>query len=190
MKNTQRVQVMSNKQQVSKILMSQAKREIKDLMYYEDAAMIKRSVAAKLCDSAYHKDGSLRSWGQPGTFNFVFEFGRRGGIRISYCNQEGLVSAVYQPSEWENLKYMLNSMVSSAVSRIKDAEADKKRKEEQERFESAVAEAVRKELQKQQSRQEEQVADCHRAVIHNDFMELLSNDTNLKSVVPDDGELY
>ena len=67
---------------------------------------------------------------------------------------------------------------------------EKKRKEEQERFEAAVAEAVRKELQKQQSRQEEQVADCHRAVIHNDFMELLSNDTNLKSVIPDDGELY
>ena len=59
MKNEMRVVTM--KQQVSKALMSQAKREINDLMYYNDPAVIKRSVAAKLCDSGYHKDGSIRS---------------------------------------------------------------------------------------------------------------------------------
>ena len=146
MKNTQRVQVMSSKQQVSKILMSQVKREIKDLMYYNDVALIERSAAATLCNSSYHKNGSLRSWGAEGLFNFVFEFGRRGGIRISYCNSEGLQSAVFQHDEWDNLKHMLESMVSSAVARIEDAKAEEKRKEEQERFEAAVAEAVHKEL--------------------------------------------
>ena len=63
MKNTQAMKVMSSKQQVSKILLSQVKREIKDLSYYNDVALIERSIAANLCRSSYHKDGSIRSWG-------------------------------------------------------------------------------------------------------------------------------
>ena len=131
MKNTQAMKVMSSKQQVSKILLSQVKREIKDLSYYKDAALIERSIAANLCRSSYHKDGSIRSWGAEGIFNFVFEFGRRGGVRISYCNSNGLQSAVFQHDEWENMKHMLKSIIASAVDRIEEAEADKKRKEEQ-----------------------------------------------------------
>lgn len=148
MKNS--VNMVTSKQQVSKVLLSQIKRDIKDFMYYNDTALIERSIAANLCRSSYHKDGSIRSWGVEGVFNFVFEYGRRGGIRISYCNSEGLMSAVFQSDEWDNLKHMLKSMVDKAVARIEEAEAEKKRKEEQERFEVAVAEAVRKELQKQQ----------------------------------------
>ena len=79
-------------------------------------------------------------------------------------------------------------MVDKAISDIKNAEADKKRKEEQERFEAAVAEAVRKELQKQQL-QEKQSAKTHKSTT-SDFRELLANDVNLKKAVPDDGELY
>ena len=150
MKNACTMKVETSKHQVSKVLLSQVKREIKDLMYYKDAALIERSIAANLCRSSYHKDGSIRSWGVEGIFNFVFEFGRRGGVRISYCNSDGLQSAVFQHDEWDNLKHMLKSMVDMAISDIENAEADKKRKEEQERFEAAVAEAVRKELQKQQ----------------------------------------
>ena len=150
MKNACTMKVETSKHQVSKVLLSQVKREIKDLMYYKDAALIERSIAANLCRSSYHKDGSIRSWGVEGIFNFVFEFGRRGGVRISYCNSDGLQSAVFQHDEWDNLKHMLKSMVDKAISGIEDAEAEKKRKEEQERFEAAVAEAVRKELQKQQ----------------------------------------
>ena len=188
MKNNMQVKMISNKQQVSKILMSQIKKEIKDMMHYEDAAIIKRSVAATLCDSAYHKDGSLRSWGQDGVFNFVFEFGRKGGVRISYCNSNGLQSAVFQHDEWDSLKYMLKSMVDKAISDIEKCKDEEKRKEEQERFEAAVAEAVRKELQKQQW-QEKQVAKTHKSTT-SDFRELLANDVNLKKAVPDDGELY
>lgn len=172
MKNTQTVRMVGNKQQVSKVLLSQVKREIKDLMYYKDAAIIERSVAANLCRSSYYKDGSIRSWGQDGVFNFVFEFGRRGGVRISYCNSNGLQSAVFQHDEWDNLKHMLRSMVEKAISDIENAEADKKRKDEQERFEAAVAEAVRKELQKQQ--------ELHRDVIN----------ASHNRKVTDDGELY
>ena len=150
MKNACTMKVETSKHQVSKVLLSQVKREIKDLMYYKDAALIERSIAANLCRSSYRKDGSIRSWGAEGIFNFVFEFGRRGGGRISYCNSDGLQSAVFQHDEWDNLKHMLRSMVEKAISDIENAEADKKRKEEQERFEAAVAEAVRKELQKQQ----------------------------------------
>ena len=149
MKNACTMKVETSKHQVSKVLLSQVKREIKDLMYYKDAALIERSIAANLCRSSYHKDGSIRSWGVEGIFNFVFEFGRRGGVRISYCNSDGLQSAVFQHDEWDNLKHMLKNMVDKSISDIKNAEADKKRKEEQERFEAAVAEAVRKELQKQ-----------------------------------------
>ena len=154
MKNACTMKVETSKHQVSKVLLSQVKRQIKDLMYYKDAALIERSIAANLCRSSYHKDGSIRSWGAEGIFNFVFEFGRKGGVRISYCisycNSDGLQSAVFQHDEWDNLKHMLKSMVDKAISDIEDAEADKKRKEEQERFEAAVADAVRKELQKQQ----------------------------------------
>ena len=159
MKNACTMKVETSKHQVSKVLLSQVKREIKDLMYYKDAALIERSIAANLCRSSYHKDGSIRSWGAEGIFNFVFEFGRRGGVRISYCNSDGLQSAVFQHDEWDNLKSMLKSMVDKAISDIKNAEADKKRKEEQERFEAAVAEAVRKELQKQKQQE------LHRDVI-------------------------
>ena len=75
---------------------------------------------------------------------------------------------------------MLNSMVSSAVSRIEDAEADKKRKEEQERVESAVAEAVRKELQKQQWQEKQK--ELKRSVIAA---------SHIRKVVPDDpDDLY
>ena len=172
MKNS--VNMVTSKQQVSKVLLSQLKREIKNLSYYGDAAIIERSAAASLCSSSYHKNGSLRSWGVEGTFNFVFEFGRRGGVRISYCNSDGLQSAVFQHDEWDNLKHMLKSMVDMAISDIKNAEADKKRKDEQERFEAAVAEAVRKELQKQKQQE------LHRDVI--------SASHNRK--VTDDGELY
>ena len=150
MKNACTMKVETSKHQVSKVLLSQVKRQIKDLMYYKDAALIERSIAANLCRSSYHKDGSIRSWGVEGIFNFVFEFGRRGGVRISYCNSDGLQSAVFQHDEWDNLKHMLKSMVDKAILDIENAEADKKRKEEQERFEAAVAEAVHKELQKQQ----------------------------------------
>ena len=129
MKNS--VNMVTSKQQVSKVLLSQLKREIKDLSYYGDAAIIERSVAARLCSSSYHKNGSVRSWGVEDTFNFVFEFGRRGGVRISYCNSNGLQSAVFQHDEWENMKHMLKSIIASAVARIEEAEADKKRKEEQ-----------------------------------------------------------
>ena len=129
MKNS--VNMVTSKQQVSNVLLSQLKREIKNLSYYGDAAIIERSAAASLCNSSYHKNGSLRSWGVEGTFNFVFEFGRRGGVRISYCNSDGLQSAVFQHDEWDNLKHMLKSMVYKAISDIKNAEADKKRKEEQ-----------------------------------------------------------
>ena len=174
MKNTQAVRMVGNKQQVSKVLLSQVKREIKDLMYYKDAEIIERSVAAKLCNSSYNKNGSLRSWGRDGVFNFVFEFGRKGGVRISYCNSNGLQSAVFQHDEWDNLKSMLRSMVEKAISDIEDAKAEEKRKEEQERFEAAVAEAVRKELQKQKQQE------LHRDVI--------SASHNRK--VTDDGELY
>lgn len=171
--NTMKVE--TNKQQVSKVLLSQVKRQIKDLMYYKDAAIIERSVAANLCRSSYHKDGSIRSWGQDGVFNFVFEFGRRGGVRISYCNSNGLQSAVFQHDEWDNLKHMLRSMVEKAISDIEDAEAEKKRKEEQERFEAAVAEAVRKELQKQQQRE-----------LHRDVISASHN----RKAVPDDEIIY
>ena len=174
MKNACTMKVETSKHQVSKVLLSQVKREIKDLMYYKDAALIERSIAANLCRSSYHKDGSIRSWGVEGIFNFVFEFGRRGGVRISYCNSDGLQSAVFQHDEWDNLKHMLRSMVEKAISDIEDAEAEKKRKEEQERFEAAVAEAVRKELQKQKQQE------LHRDVI--------SASHNRK--VTDDGELY
>ena len=175
MKNTQTVKMVGNKQQVSKVLLSQVKRQIKDLMYYKDAAIIERSVAANLCRSSYHKDGSIRSWGQDGVFNFVFEFGRRGGVRISYCNSNGLQSAVFQHDEWDNLKHMLRSMVEKAISDIEDAEAEKKRKEEQERFEAAVAEAVRKELQMQKQQE------LHRDVI---------SASHASKAVPDDGIIY
>ena len=175
MKNTQATKVMSSKQQVSKILLSQVKREIKDLSYYNDVALIERSIAANLCRSSYHKDGSIRSWGAEGIFNFVFEFGRRGGVRISYCNSDGLQSAVFQHDEWDNLKHMLKIMVDKAISDIKNAEADKKRKEEQERFEAAVAEAVRKELQKQKQQE------LHRDVI---------SASHTRKAVPDDGIIY
>ena len=168
------INVVTSKQQVSKVLFSQLKREIKDLMYYGDTAIIERSAAANLCRSSYHKNGSLRSWGVEGTFNFVFEFGRKGGVRISYCNSNGLQSAVFQHDEWDNLKSMLKSMVDKAISDIKNAEADKKRKEEQERFEAAVAEAVRKELQKQKQQE------LHRDVIN----------ASHNRKVTDDGELY
>ena len=174
MKNACTMKVETSKHQVSKVLLSQVKREIKDLMYYKDAALIERSIAANLCRSSYHKDGSIRSWGVEGIFNFVFEFGRRGGVRISYCNSDGLQSAVFQHDEWDNLKHMLKSMVDMAISDIKNAEADKKRKEEQERFEAAVAEAVRKELQKQKQQE-----------LHHD---VISASHNRK--VTDDGELY
>ena len=150
MKNACTMKVETSKHQVSKVLLSQVKREIKDLMYYKDAALIERSIAANLCRSSYHKDGSIRSWGAEGIFNFVFEFGRRGGVRISYCNSDGLQSAVFQHDEWDNLKHMLKSMVDKAISDIEKCKDEEKRKEEQERFEAAVAEAVRKELQKQQ----------------------------------------
>ena len=159
MKNACTMKVETSKHQVSKVLLSQVKRQIKDLMYYKDAALIERSIAANLCRSSYHKDGSIRSWGVDGIFNFVFEFGRRGGVRISYCNSDGLQSAVFQHDEWDNLKHMLKSMVDKAISDIENAEAEKKRKEEQERFEAAVAEAVRKELQKQKQQE------LHRDVI-------------------------
>ena len=129
MKNS--VNMVTSKQQVSKVLLSQLKREIKNLSYYGDAAIIERSAAASLCSSSYHKNGSLRSWGVEGRFNFVFEFGRKGGVRISYCNSNGLQSAVFQHDEWENMKHMLKSIIDSAVARIEEAEADKKRKEEQ-----------------------------------------------------------
>ena len=174
MKNACTMKVETSKHQVSKVLLSQVKREIKDLMYYKDAALIERSIAANLCRSSYHKDGSIRSWGAEGIFNFVFEFGRRGGVRISYCNSDGLQSAVFQHDEWDNLKHMLKSMVDMAISDIKNAEADKKRKEEQERFEAAVAEAVRKELQKQKQQE------LHRDVIN----------ASHNRKVTDDGELY
>ena len=147
MKNEMRVVTM--KQQVSKALMSQAKREINDLMHYNDPAVIKRSVAAKLCDSGYHKDGSIRSWEIEGIFNFVFEYGRRGGIRISYCNSNGLQSATFQAGEWESLNHMLQHMVKSAISSIEEKAEAEKKAEEQKRFEDAVAAAVRKELYKQ-----------------------------------------
>ena len=173
MKNACTMKVETSKHQVSKVLLSQVKRQIKDLMYYKDAALIERSIAANLCRSSYNKDGSIRSWGAEGIFNFVFEFGRRGGVRISYCNSDGLQSAVFQHDEWDNLKHMLKSMVDKAISDIKNAEAEKKRKEEQERFEAAVAEAVRKELQKQQ--------ELHRDVV---------NASNTRKAVPDDGIIY
>ena len=176
MKNACTMKVETSKHQVSKVLLSQVKREIKDLMYYKDAALIERSIAANLCRSSYHKDGSIRSWGVEGIFNFVFEFGRRGGVRISYCNSDGLQSAVFQHDEWDNLKHMLKSMVDMAISDIKNAEADKKRKEEQERFEASVAEAVRKELQKQKQQE------LHRDVISASHI--------TRKAVPDDGELY
>ena len=159
MKNACTMKVETSKHQVSKVLLSQVKRQIKDLMYYKDAALIERSIAANLCRSSYHKDGSIRSWGAEGIFNFVFEFGRRGGVRISYCNSDGLQSAVFQHDEWDNLKHILKNMVYKSISDIKNAEADKKRKEEQQRFEAAVAEAVRKELQKQKQQE------LHRDVI-------------------------
>ena len=129
MKNS--VNMVTSKQQVSKVLLSQLKREIKNLSYYGDAAIIERSAAASLCSSSYHKNGSLRSWGRDGVFNFVFEFGRKGGVRISYCNSNGLQSAVFQHDEWDNLKSMLRSMVEKAISVIEDAKAEEKRKEEQ-----------------------------------------------------------
>ena len=175
MKNACTMKVETSKHQVSKVLLSQVKREIKDLMYYKDAALIERSIAANLCRSSYHKDGSIRSWGVEGIFNFVFEFGRRGGVRISYCNSDGLQSAVFQHDEWDNLKHMLKSMVDKAISDIEDAEAEKKRKEEQERFEAAVAEAVRKELQKQKQQE------LHRDVI---------SASHTSKAVPDDGIIY
>ena len=175
MKNACTMKVETSKHQVSKVLLSQVKREIKDLMYYKDAALIERSIAANLCRSSYHKDGSIRSWGAEGIFNFVFEFGRRGGVRISYCNSDGLQSAVFQHDEWDNLKHMLKSMVDMAISDIKNTEADKKRKEEQERFEAAVAEAVRKELQKQKQQE------LHRDVI---------SESHTRKAAPDDGIIY
>ena len=175
MKNACTMKVETSKHQVSKVLLSQVKREIKDLMYYKDAALIERSIAANLCSSSYHKDGSIRSWGAEGICNFVLEFGRGGGVRISYCNSDGLQSAVFQHDEWYNLKHMLKSMVDKAISDIENAEADKKRKEEQERFEAAVAEAVRKELQKQKQQE------LHRDVI---------SASHTSKAVPDDGIIY
>ena len=175
MKNACTMKVETSKHQVSKVLLSQVKRQIKDLMYYKDAALIERSIAANLCRSSYHKDGSIRSWGAEGIFNFVFEFGRRGGVRISYCNSNGLQSAVFQHDEWDNLKHMLRSMVEKAISDIEDAEAEKKRKEEQERFEATVAEAVRKELQMQKHQE------LHRDVI---------SASHARKAAPDDGIIY
>ena len=70
---------------------------------------------------------------------------------------------------------MLRSMVDKAISDIENAEAEKKRKEEQERFEAAVAEAVRKELQMQKQQE-----------LHRDVVSASRN----RKAVPDDGIIY
>lgn len=138
------------KQQVSKILMGQmltwAKRytNLSYMPYSYKASQIETSAITRIMRSGYERD-SITSWASE-DFDFRFEYGRRGGVRVSYMNNQGLQSAVFQASEWRCMMDYISRKIQNLLDAEKAKEEEEQRKAEEERFQRAVENAVLKAL--------------------------------------------
>ena len=141
-KTTMNVAMRNNQQQISKILCSQLISGIKNLVEHcDDEARIKDSVEYKIATSRAYRVGCIAGWSSC-DFAFDFEYSKRNAVRVSYVNSDGMISAVFSERQW----IMLTGFIQGKLDRII---ADKlielsiqKRKEEEERFQRRVKEAV------------------------------------------------
>lgn len=140
------------KQQVSKILMGQmltwAKRytNLSYVPYSYKASQIETSAITRIMRSGYERD-SITSWTSE-DFDFRFEYGRRGGVRVSYMNNQGLQSAVFQASEWRCMMDYISRKIQNLLDAEKAKEEEEQRKAEEEKFQHAVEVAVLNDIAK------------------------------------------
>lgn len=128
------VTINNTKQNVSKILLGQlisnAEVTAKDRYLPFDCRIdaVKDCIGYKLINSRYGRNHSLTAWTAE-NFVFHFEYGRRGGVRVSYMNNQGLQSATFQASEWgcmmDYLKRKLDRMIDNLYDEKKWVESEK-----------------------------------------------------------------
>ena len=127
-------QSTSMKQQVSKILLGQLIADAEGIASckYDPIdrriATLKRSISYNLINSGYHKNHSLASWSSE-HFEMSFEYGKLGGTRISYMNNQGLQSAVFQASEWNCMMDYLKRRIDRLIDRLHNEKEEEARKD-------------------------------------------------------------
>ena len=140
-------QSITMKQQVSKILLGQLIADAEGIASckYDPVdrriATLKRSISYNLINSGYHKNHSLASWSSE-HFEMRFEYGKLGGTRISYMNNQGLQSAVFQASEWNCMMSYLKRKVDGIIDRLHSEKEEEIRKAEEEIFQRHVISVI------------------------------------------------
>ena len=147
------VVAQGTKQQVSKILMGQmltwAKRytNLSCTPYSYKASQVESSAITKIMRSGYGRDGAITSWTSD-DFDFRFEYGRRGGVRVSYMNNQGLQSAIFQKDEWLCMMNYIDRKIHGLLNAEKAKEEEEQRKAEEEKFQKAVEAAILSDITK------------------------------------------
>ena len=141
------VTINNTKQNVSKILLGQLISDAEGIAKCKydcierRISTLKHCMAYNLINSGYHKNHSLASWSSD-DFEFRFEYGRRGGCRVSYMNNQGLQSAVFQASEWKCTMDYLKRRIDRIIDRLHAEKEDEIRKAEEERFQRQVISVI------------------------------------------------
>lgn len=147
------VTVNNTKQNVSKILLSQLMSDANGIANCKYDCIDRRIATLKSCigysliNSGYNRNHSTTGWSSE-DFEFHFEYGRRGGCRVSYMNNQGLQSAVFQASEWRCMMDYLKRKIDRLIDRLHAEKDEEIRRFEEEKFQKAVEEAVLNDIAK------------------------------------------
>ena len=150
--NNTTAQSITMKQQVSKVMLSQmvawAKRytSMSYMPYSYKEQQVNNSAITKIMKSGYGRD-SISSWTSE-DFDFRFEYGRKGGVRVSYMNNQGLQSAIFQRDEWLCMMNYIGRKIHSLLDAEKTKEEEEQKKAEEEKFKKAVEAAILEDIAK------------------------------------------
>lgn len=137
------INVASRQQQVSKILIGQLKANLNNMIKYGD---YKNAYIFILRKSGYGKECSLTSFGTS-KFKFGFQYGRRSGaVKVTYVNNDGLISTVYDRDEWRLLMDHVSDIADAIISDYEDTMEELERQKEEKIFQMKVDLAVAKAL--------------------------------------------
>jgi hypothetical protein len=140
------VVVVGRKQQLSKILMGQLKAEIKRTADNNIKELKAVNDTEDFCPTEYHfMHDTLRDFGTDGTFEFTIQkmYGMR---KLSYINQNGLISAIFSLEEWNMMQKMIGHFYVSELNRANREVSWALKEQEMKDFDAKVAAEVARQL--------------------------------------------
>lgn len=154
-KNANAVVVVGRKQQVSKILLGQIERELKDrtcadskYIHIDGEPITGRGIEMII-------NGTTNGFGTCGKFRFTFHKKVIHGkvyMQVCYINNNGLQSVVYNRDEWNLIVDTIAEMRDEYLSRYESRMEAIRKTQEEEQFQHRVAAEVARQLDKRLSK--------------------------------------